>query len=121
MNRDTLPPAYKVIVSTQEQYSIWPAGMDLPLGWVEGAVSGSLNDCLAHIGQTMHAVAPTGRVEFLVLTNKEEMLTIHPTELELPLDWQTTNIQGSLADCLNYIHRAWSGQGPIPVPLQDVE
>src|SRR5688500_11424832 len=107
-NTVTPPPAYKVIVSNQEQYSVWPADMDLPLGWVEGAVSGSLNDCLAHIAQTMHDTAPTGRVEFVVLINKEEMLTVHPAGLELPLDWQATNIQGTLADCLDYIHDAWS-------------
>jgi uncharacterized protein YbdZ (MbtH family) len=69
----------------------------------------------------MHDTAPTGRVQFVVLTNKEEMLTVHPAELELPLDWQATNIQGTLEECLSYIRDAWAGQGPIPVPLQDVE
>ena len=121
MNIETPPPAYKVIVSNQEQYSVWPADMDLPLGWVEGEVSGSLDDCLNHIAQTMRDLAPTGRTNFVVLTNTEEMLTVHPAELEIPLDWQATNIQGSLAECLAYIHAAWGGQGPIPVPLQDVD
>jgi uncharacterized protein YbdZ (MbtH family) len=116
------PPAYKVIVSNQELYSVWPADMDLPLGWVEGEVSGTLNDCLGHIGRTTsETITATGRDDFTVLINKEEMLTLHPADLELPLDWQATNIQGTLLACLDYIRDAWGGQGPIPVPLQDVE
>jgi MbtH protein len=33
----------------EEQYSIWPADRDLPLGWTAVAKSGSKADCLAYI------------------------------------------------------------------------
>jgi MbtH protein len=38
-----------VVINHEEQYSIWPAGRDTPAGWREAGVSGSKDDCLAHI------------------------------------------------------------------------
>ena len=40
---------YVVVVNHEEQYSIWPAGKDLPPGWREDGVTGSKEECLAHI------------------------------------------------------------------------
>jgi MbtH protein len=33
----------------EEQYSIWPADRDLPLGWTDVGKSGPKAECLAHI------------------------------------------------------------------------
>jgi MbtH protein len=40
---------YTVVVNHEEQYSIWLADRDLPLGWREVGVRGPKADCLAHI------------------------------------------------------------------------
>lgn len=40
---------YNVVVNHEEQYSIWPAHRDIPLGWRATGVSGTKIVCLAHI------------------------------------------------------------------------
>ncbi|WP_255311721.1 MbtH family NRPS accessory protein [Streptomyces sp. PTY087I2] len=41
--------AYAVVVNGEEQYSIWPTGRDMPEGWTSVGVTGSKDECLAHI------------------------------------------------------------------------
>jgi MbtH protein len=41
--------AYKVVVNQEEQYSIWPADRENPLGWNDVGKSGTKSECLAHI------------------------------------------------------------------------
>ena len=40
---------YAVVVNHEEQYSIWPVGRELPLGWREAGKQGSKDECLAYI------------------------------------------------------------------------
>jgi MbtH protein len=40
---------YRVVMNDEEQYSIWPEGRDIPLGWKEAGKSGPKADCLAYI------------------------------------------------------------------------
>jgi MbtH protein len=40
---------YTVVVNHEEQYSIWPAARDLPLGWKEVGKQGLKAECLAYI------------------------------------------------------------------------
>jgi MbtH protein len=40
---------FKVVVNHEEQYSIWPAGRQPPLGWREVGKNGSKEECLAYI------------------------------------------------------------------------
>jgi MbtH protein len=40
---------YRVVMNDREQYSIWPANRDLPLGWRDTGHSGSKGECLAYI------------------------------------------------------------------------
>ena len=40
---------YKVVVNHEEQYSIWPADRENPLGWRDVGKSGSKAECLAYI------------------------------------------------------------------------
>lgn len=42
-------PRYQVVLNDEEQYSIWPEGRELPLGWRGGGKVGSKEECLAHI------------------------------------------------------------------------
>lgn len=40
---------YKVLINQKEQYSIWPANRDSPLGWRDAGKSGSKQDCVEYI------------------------------------------------------------------------
>lgn len=49
---------YKVVVNHEEQYSIWPADREAPLGWREAGKTGSKADCLAHIKEVWTDMRP---------------------------------------------------------------
>lgn len=40
---------YRVVVNHEEQYSIWPADRENPLGWNDVGKSGTKQECLAYI------------------------------------------------------------------------
>jgi MbtH protein len=40
---------YTVVVNHEEQYSLWPATRELPLGWQEVGKQGLKAECLAYI------------------------------------------------------------------------
>jgi MbtH protein len=40
---------YKVVINHEEQYSIWPASRENPLGWQDAGKSGLKTECLAYI------------------------------------------------------------------------
>ncbi|MFE9368522.1 MbtH family protein [Streptomyces sp. NPDC006711] len=40
---------FAVVINDEEQYSIWPEGRDVPAGWRGVGVSGSREECLAHV------------------------------------------------------------------------
>lgn len=41
--------SYKVVMSEDDQYTIWPAFKQSPPGWREVGKEGSQEECLAHI------------------------------------------------------------------------
>jgi MbtH protein len=49
---------YKVVVNHEEQYSIWPAGRENPLGWREVGKSGAKTECLAYIKEVWTDMRP---------------------------------------------------------------
>jgi MbtH protein len=49
---------YKVVVNHEEQYSIWPAGRNNPLGWTDAGVQGSKAECLRHINDVWTDMRP---------------------------------------------------------------
>ncbi|MFB7664836.1 MbtH family protein [Kitasatospora sp. NPDC056138] len=49
---------YRVVVNHEEQYSIWPADRENPAGWTDVGVSGSKEDCLAHIRDVWSDITP---------------------------------------------------------------
>ena len=49
---------YLVVLNDEEQYSIWPAGRDIPPGWRTDGCSGSKADCLAHIDEVWTDMRP---------------------------------------------------------------
>ena len=49
---------YKVVLNDEEQYSIWPADRDNPLGWRDGGKAGSKAECLAYIDEVWTDMRP---------------------------------------------------------------
>jgi MbtH protein len=49
---------YTVVVNHEEQYSIWPAGRDLPLGWSDAGKSGPKAECLDYIKEVWTDMRP---------------------------------------------------------------
>ena len=49
---------YKVVVNHEEQYSIWPADRENPLGWRDAGLVGSREECLAHIARVWTDMRP---------------------------------------------------------------
>ncbi|BCL83205.1 MbtH family protein [Ktedonobacteria bacterium brp13] len=49
---------YKVVVNHEEQYSIWPADRDNPLGWHDANKSGLKPECLAYIKEVWTDMRP---------------------------------------------------------------
>jgi len=49
---------YKVIINHEEQYSIWPADREDPLGWRDVGKSGSKQECLAYIQEVWTDMRP---------------------------------------------------------------
>ncbi len=49
---------YKVVVNHEEQYSIWPADRENPLGWSDAGKSGTKADCLAFIKEVWTDMRP---------------------------------------------------------------
>lgn len=49
---------YTVVVNHEEQYSIWPADREIPLGWKDAGKSGSKAECLAYIEEVWTDMRP---------------------------------------------------------------
>jgi MbtH protein len=54
--QDSLP--YAVVINDEEQYSIWPAGRELPAGWHQDGFTGTEDQCLAYIDETWTDMRP---------------------------------------------------------------
>jgi MbtH protein len=49
---------YRVVHNHEEQYSIWWADRDLPLGWYAEGTEGTRQECLDHIGKVWTDMRP---------------------------------------------------------------
>ncbi len=49
---------YDVVVNHEEQYSIWPVGRELPLGWRTVGTSGPKAQCLDYIKEVWTDMRP---------------------------------------------------------------
>ena len=67
---------YKVAVNHEEQYSIWPAHRELPLGWRAVGKEGLKDECLAYIEEVWTDMRP------LSLRKKMEEIEQQKTQQE---------------------------------------
>lgn len=49
---------YKVVINNEEQYSIWPAERENPLGWHDVGKSGTKSECLHYIREVWTDMRP---------------------------------------------------------------
>ncbi|MEZ0109042.1 MbtH protein [Catenulispora sp. EB89] len=56
---------YKVVINHEEQYSIWPAERECPVGWRECGPTGPKADCLAHIEEVWTDMRPLSLRKFM--------------------------------------------------------
>ncbi len=49
---------HAVVMNHEEQYSIWPADRELPLGWRNAGKTGTKDECLAHIDEVWTDMRP---------------------------------------------------------------
>ena len=49
---------YKVVINHEEQYSIWAADRENPLGWNDAGKQGSKQDCLSYIEEVWTDMRP---------------------------------------------------------------
>ncbi|GAA4555725.1 MbtH family protein [Streptomyces collinus] len=58
MSQQSAAPEYRVVLNDEEQYSIWPAGRELPAGWNAEGTQGSREECLARIDEVWTDMRP---------------------------------------------------------------
>jgi MbtH protein len=49
---------FKVVINDEEQYSIWPADRDNPVGWHDAGKSGTKEECLDYIKEVWTDMRP---------------------------------------------------------------
>jgi MbtH protein len=49
---------YQVVMNHEEQYSIWPADREVPLGWQSVGKQGTKAECLAYIEEVWTDMRP---------------------------------------------------------------
>jgi MbtH protein len=49
---------YQVVMNHEEQYSVWPAGRELPAGWHPAGFAGTRDECLARIDEVWTDITP---------------------------------------------------------------
>ena len=49
---------YKVVVNSENQYSIWPADRENALGWNDAGKTGTKAECLAYIQEVWEDMRP---------------------------------------------------------------
>lgn len=58
MSKDDDDRQYLVVVNHEEQYSLWNAGREIPLGWKAVGKQGSKQECLDYIEEVWTDMRP---------------------------------------------------------------
>ena len=117
---------YKVVINHEEQYSIWPADRENPLGWKDTGTTGTNQDCLDYIEEVwtdmrplslrtkmQQQAPPKSQAPYKVVINHEEQYSIWRVEQKLTGKWKETGKTCSLQDCMSYIEEVWTDMRPL--------
>ncbi len=58
MPSDSDQTIYKVVINSEEQYSIWPANRENAMGWKDAGKTGTKEECLAYIQEVWTDMRP---------------------------------------------------------------
>ena len=97
---------YKVVVNHEEQYSIWPADRENPLGWRDVGKSGLKAECLAYIEAVWTDMRP------LSLRKRMEEIARQPVPSVPPPSAQETTTEVPL------VKRLAQGTHPVAAGLR---
>ena len=50
--------AYLVLVNEEHQYSLWPAGREIPRGWSKTPMEGGKDDCMNYVDKVWTDMRP---------------------------------------------------------------
>ncbi len=64
---------YKVVINHEEQYSIWLAERENPLGWNDVGKSGPKAECLAYIQEIWTDMRPLSLRKFMMENNQKQV------------------------------------------------
>ncbi|WP_413206147.1 MbtH family protein [Rhodospirillum sp. A1_3_36] len=95
---------YIVVINHEEQYSIWPEGRELPLGWSAEGKSGSRAACLEHINAVWTDMRPLS-----LRRQMEALADAPPTEAPPPSDDGEED---------GLVHRLAEGSHPVEIALR---
>ncbi|MCJ0873387.1 MbtH family NRPS accessory protein [Streptomyces sp. AP-93] len=51
---------YRVVTNTEDQYSMWPADLELPLGWRAEGFEGTRQECASRVDEVWTDMRPAG-------------------------------------------------------------
>jgi uncharacterized protein YbdZ (MbtH family) len=100
---------YKAVVNHEEQYSIWPADRENPLGWSDAGKTGTKAECLAYIKEVWTDLRP------LSLRKRMEELARNPPPPSPSLSDEPASRSSELIDRLS------QGDHPVKVSLRPHE
>jgi len=100
---------YEVVVNHEEQYSIWPEGRELPLGWRLAGKAGTRAECLAYIEQVWTDMRP------LSLREQMKKLADNPEPGAAPASPHPSDPRDDLVAFLS------AGDHPVQASAQSVE
>jgi uncharacterized protein YbdZ (MbtH family) len=102
---------YKVVMNHEEQYSIWPADRENPLGWQDAGPSGPKAECLAYIQEVWTDMRP------LSLRKRMEEDARHREQVPTPLPESVpAATENTTRDDL--VQRLCAGEHPVEVGLR---
>jgi len=58
MNETGAGTGYEVVVNNEEQYSIWPTHLPIPIGWRAIGFRGERDACLRHVCEVWRDMRP---------------------------------------------------------------
>jgi MbtH protein len=69
---------WKVVISREDQYSVWPAYKDIPAGWRDAGKEGEKEECLNYIKEVWVDMRPRSLRELMDMKKIEASEAIIP-------------------------------------------